>query len=69
MTLGMTLARIGRLVRPGLRCSFCRRHSDKVARLVGGASAYICDDCVTECVAVLELHGGLKPTTLQVDAR
>ena len=62
MTFGMTLARIGRLLRPGLRCSFCGRHSDKVARLVAGASAYICDDCVTECVAVLEHHGGLAPT-------
>ena len=35
--------------------------SDKVARLVAGASAYICNDCVTECVAVLEQHGGLAP--------
>ena len=62
MTFGMTLARIGLLIRPGLRCSFCGRRSDHVARLVAGASAYICDDCVTECVAVLEQNGGFAPT-------
>jgi hypothetical protein len=62
MTFAMTLARIARRIRPGLRCSFCGRRSDKVARLVAGASAYICDGCVTECVAVLEQHGGLAPT-------
>ena len=61
MMFGMTLARIFRHIRPGLRCSFCGRHADKVARLVAGASAYICDDCVTECVAVLEHHGGITP--------
>jgi ATP-dependent Clp protease ATP-binding subunit ClpX len=54
MTLGMALARIGHLIRRGLRSSFCGRHFDNVARLVAGASAYICDHCVTECVAVLE---------------
>jgi ClpX C4-type zinc finger len=61
MMFGMMLTRVGRLLRPGLRCSFCRRRSDHVARLVAGASAYICDDCVSECVAVLEHHGGLTP--------
>ena len=44
----------------GLRCSFCSRRADDVARLVGGASAYICDECVTKCVAVLEQHGGFR---------
>jgi hypothetical protein len=50
---------------PGLRCSFCRRSADQVVRLVSGASAYICDACIAECVAVLEKHGGLpgaRPT-------
>jgi ClpX C4-type zinc finger len=48
---------IRRLV-PRLRCSFCRRSADEVERLVSGASAYICDACIAECVAVLEKHGG-----------
>jgi hypothetical protein len=46
----------------GLRCSFCGRHADDVARLVAGASGYICDDCIIKCVAVLEQHGGVAPT-------
>jgi ATP-dependent Clp protease, protease subunit len=31
-------------------------------RLVAGVSGYICDQCVTKCVAVLEQHGGFAPT-------
>jgi ATP-dependent Clp protease ATP-binding subunit ClpX len=48
-----------------LCCSFCGRRSDAVGRLVAGASAYICDDCVNKCVAVLEQHGGVAPTVPQ----
>ena len=62
MTFAMTLARIGHLVRPGLCCSFCNRRADDVERLVAGAAAYICDECVTKCVAVLERQGGIAPT-------
>jgi ATP-dependent Clp protease ATP-binding subunit ClpX len=47
---------------PKLRCSFCGRSADKVDRLVSGASAYICDACVAECVAVLDKHGGFAAT-------
>jgi hypothetical protein len=50
---------------PRLRCSFCGRSADDVERLVSGASAYICDACITACVAVLENHGGFagrRPT-------
>ena len=50
------LARIGRVFRPALRCSFCGRGADQVERLVAGASAHICDDCITKCLAVLERH-------------
>jgi hypothetical protein len=50
--------RIARQLAPKLRCSFCRRSADEVERLVSGARAYICDACVTECVAVLEKNGG-----------
>jgi ClpX C4-type zinc finger len=52
---------IRRLV-PRLRCSFCRRSADEVERLVSGASAYICDACIADCVAVLERHGGFAGT-------
>ena len=62
MKANMALARIGRLLRPGLRCSFCGRRADDVARLVAGASAYICDECINKCVAVLDENGGVAPT-------
>lgn len=42
-----------------LRCSFCGRRAEEVARLVGGASAYICDACIAKCVAVLDSHRSL----------
>lgn len=29
-----------------LRCSFCRRHADEVAKLVAGPRAFICDRCI-----------------------
>jgi ATP-dependent Clp protease ATP-binding subunit ClpX len=29
-----------------LRCSFCRRSEDDVAKLVAGPRVYICDHCV-----------------------
>jgi ATP-dependent protease Clp ATPase subunit len=41
-----------------LRCSFCCREADAVGRLVAGATAHICDECITKCVAILEQHGG-----------
>jgi hypothetical protein len=47
-----------RRLRPHLRYSFGGREADHVGRLVAGASAHICDECITKCVAVLEQHGG-----------
>jgi hypothetical protein len=43
-----------------LRCSFCGRDENDVTRLVAGASAYICDACITECVSILQRHGGFE---------
>jgi hypothetical protein len=51
---GAGLARIGRLFRPPLSCSFCGRDATQVDRLVAGASAHICDDCITKCLDILE---------------
>jgi hypothetical protein len=61
MMTNTALARIGRLLRPRLHCSFCNRSAAEVGRLVAGASAHICDECITKCIAVLEQHGGLTP--------
>ena len=33
-------------MRHSLRCSFCRRHADEVAKLVAGPRVYICDRCI-----------------------
>jgi len=57
------LAGMARRWRPlsGLRCSFCGRSEDEVARLVAGPSVYICDACIKMCVAVVEQHGGFPP--------
>ena len=56
------MGRIAEFARAGLtrrlRCSFCGRPEDQVARLVVGASAYICGSCVIKCVAVLDEYGG-----------
>jgi len=37
-----------------LYCSFCRKPSTAVAKLVGGPGVYICDACVGLCVDILE---------------
>jgi ATP-dependent Clp protease ATP-binding subunit ClpX len=36
-----------------LACSFCGRSEHQVVNLVAGAHAYICDDCVDTCSAVV----------------
>ena|SRR5215469_3359378 len=37
-----------------LKCSFCRKSDQVVARLIGGPSVYICDACVGVCNKILE---------------
>ena len=36
-----------------LTCSFCRRSEHEVTNLVAGARAYICDECVDKCSAII----------------
>ena len=43
-----------RIRRIFLRCSFCGKPESKVARLIGGWRAYICDSCVAACNRILE---------------
>src|SRR5882724_8981925 len=42
----------------GLRCSFCHKQQDAVAKLISSPSdyprAYICDECVAVCNSILE---------------
>jgi hypothetical protein len=38
----------------GLRCSFCRKTQDEVAKLVAGPDVFICDECIDVCVGIVE---------------
>ena len=38
-----------------MRCSFCGKPQDRVARLIAGPGVCICNECVEICRAVLEL--------------
>jgi ATP-dependent protease Clp ATPase subunit len=44
------------LFSPPLSSSFCGRDAQHVDRLVAGASAHICDGCITKCLDVPERH-------------
>ncbi|MCD6379986.1 ATP-dependent Clp protease ATP-binding subunit ClpX [bacterium] len=37
-----------------IKCSFCGRGQDEVAKLVSGPSVYICDECIRLCNDILE---------------
>ena len=66
-----------------LRCSFCGKPEEKVARLLAGPKAHICDACVGVCNAILaatpqasggwetmtdaQLLDALKPSAAAVD--
>lgn len=46
--------------RKPVRCSFCGKHQDQVARIIAGPGAYICNECVQLCMSILEdseVHG------------
>ena len=37
-----------------LRCSFCNKTQDDVAKLIAGPALFICDECVAICVEIIE---------------
>jgi ATP-dependent Clp protease ATP-binding subunit ClpX len=37
-----------------LKCSFCDKSQEKVAKLVAGPHAYICDECVVVASKVMQ---------------
>src|SRR5947209_2610467 len=37
-----------------LRCSFCGKSQDDVAKLVAGPGVYICDACIGLCAEIIE---------------
>ncbi len=43
-----------------IRCSFCGRTQDQVAMMIQGPGAYICDECVENCRAIIDGDSGQK---------
>ena len=37
-----------------VRCSFCGKHQDQVARIIAGPGAYICNECVRLCMSIID---------------
>ncbi len=37
-----------------LRCSFCDKSQDEVAKLIAGPTVYICNECIEICNEILE---------------
>lgn len=44
-----------------LACSFCRKSEAEVAKLVAGASAYICDVCARQAVEIMKEGPSASP--------
>ena len=40
--------------RKSVRCSFCGKHQEQVARIIAGPGAYICYECVHLCMSILD---------------
>ena len=43
-----------------IRCSFCGRTQDQVGMMIQGPGAYICDECVENCRAIIDGDSGGK---------
>ena len=46
---------------PDLKCSFCGKSKDEVAKIIAGPSANICDECVARCNEILDESGLSHP--------
>lgn len=44
---------MARKTKPRLFCSFCRKASDAVAKLIAGPGVFICNECVGLCVDII----------------
>jgi hypothetical protein len=34
-------------------CSFCNKTQDQIKKLIAGPTAFICDECVAQCVDIM----------------
>jgi hypothetical protein len=55
------MIKLGRLFASTLSCSFCGKSERDVSKLIAGPSVFICDECVTICVGILQNGGPLSP--------
>lgn len=46
-----------------VRCSFCGKHQEQVARIIAGPGAYICNECVHLCMNILDDMSGPEEQT------
>jgi ATP-dependent Clp protease ATP-binding subunit ClpX len=52
---------------PGIKCSFCGKNADAVAKLITGPSVHICDECVEMCNEILREDRSKIPGDLAMD--
>jgi len=50
-------------------CSFCAKKPNQVERIIAGADAYICDECVERCREIIEHERGDLPVAPIVERR
>jgi ferredoxin len=48
-----------------LRCSFCNKHQRTVRKLIAGPAVFICDECVSICVDIIENDRLLEDAEVQ----
>jgi hypothetical protein len=49
---------VSALAKEAIRCSFCGKSKDEVAKLIAGPGVYICNECVALCDDILVEEGG-----------
>jgi ATP-dependent Clp protease ATP-binding subunit ClpX len=53
---------------PGIKCSFCGKSAEAVAKLITGPSVHICDECVEMCNEILREDRSKAPADLALDS-
>ena len=53
---------------PGIKCSFCGKGAEVVAKLITGPSVHICNECVDMCNEILREDRATAPGDLRLDA-
>lgn len=54
--------------KPVIRCTFCQKPTTEVNKMVAGPGVYICDECVSLCVEIIN-EGSMASTEMPKRAR